>query len=225
MRKKKNGAARMEACAQWLLTTPEDLNAIRERAPFYLEIGCGKGGFITATAKANPDRFYIAVELVSDALVTALERAKAEEIPNLRFVNLNAKNLGEWFHPGEVAELYLNFSDPWPKKGHAKRRLTHRDFLAVYRPLLAEGGKICMKTDNVGLFDFSLEEIEAMGLTLNAMTRDLHNSPRNEGNIRTEYEENFSAQGYTINMLEIVKPAGFNPEVSPEFLTKGYRGE
>lgn len=202
MRKKKNGAARMEACAEWLLTTPEDLNAIRERAPFYLEIGCGKGGFITATAKANPDRYYIAVELVSDALVTALERAKAEEIPNLRFVNLNAKNLGEWFRPGEVAELYLNFSDPWPKKGHAKRRLTHRDFLAVYRPLLAEGGKICMKTDNVGLFDFSLEEFPEAGWRLEAVTRDLHHSEWAEGNIMTEYEKNFSEQGYPIHRLE-----------------------
>ena len=202
MRKKKNGAARMEACAQWLLTCPEDLNAIREKAPFYLEIGCGKGGFITATAKANPDRFYIAVELVSDALVTALERAKAEEIPNLRFVNLNAKNLGEWFSPGEVAEIYLNFSDPWPKKGHAKRRLTHRDFLAVYRPLLAEGGKICMKTDNVGLFDFSLEEFPEAGWRLEAVTRDLHHSEWAEGNIMTEYEKNFSEQGYPIHRLE-----------------------
>lgn len=202
MRKKKNGAARIEACADWLLKSPEDLDAIRNKAPFYLEIGCGKGGFITATAKANPHRFYIAVELVSDALVTALERAKEEEIPNLRFVNLNAKCLGEWFASGEVAEIYLNFSDPWPKKGHAKRRLTHRDFLAVYRPLLAEGGKICMKTDNVGLFDFSLEEFPEAGWRLEAVTRDLHRSEWAEGNIMTEYEKNFSEQGYPIHRLE-----------------------
>ncbi|MGM9647663.1 MAG: tRNA (guanosine(46)-N7)-methyltransferase TrmB [Eubacteriales bacterium] len=202
MRKKKNGAARMEACADWLLKTPEDLTALQEHAPFYLEIGCGKGGFITATAKANPDRFYIAVELVSDALVTALERAKAEEIPNLRFVNLNAKNLCEWFAEGEIAEIYLNFSDPWPKKGHAKRRLTYRDFLAVYKSLLADGGKICMKTDNVGLFDFSLEEFTEAGWRLEAVTRDLHHSEWAEGNIMTEYEKNFSEQGYPIHRLE-----------------------
>ena len=202
MRKKKNGASRIEACAEWLLKTPEDLNAVRDRAPFYLEIGCGKGGFITATAKANPDRFYIAVELVADALVTALEHAKEEEIPNLRFVNLNAKNLGDWFAPGEIAEIYLNFSDPWPKKGHTKRRLTHREFLEVYKPLLAKGGKICQKTDNVGLFDFSLEEFTQAGWRLEAVTRDLHHSEWAEGNIMTEYEKNFSEQGYPIHRLE-----------------------
>lgn len=202
MRKKKNGAARIEACADWLLRTPEDLLELKGNAPFYLEIGCGKGGFITATAMANPDRFYIAVELVSDALVTALERAKEAEIPNLRFVNLNAKNLGEWFSPGEIKEIYLNFSDPWPKKGHAKRRLTHRDFLAVYRPLLGADGRICMKTDNVGLFDFSLEEFPEAGWRLEAVTRDLHRSEWAEGNIMTEYEKNFSEQGYPIHRLE-----------------------
>lgn len=192
----------MEACADWLIRTPEELSALRTKAPFYLEIGCGKGGFITATAKANPDRFYIAVELVADALVTALERAKAEEIPNLRFVNLNAKNLEEWFTPGEIAQIYLNFSDPWPKKGHAKRRLTYRDFLAIYRNLLAEDGKICMKTDNRGLFEFSLEEFGETGWRLEAVTYDLHHSEWAEGNIMTEYEKNFSAQGFPIHRLE-----------------------
>ncbi len=202
MRKKKNGAARMAACADWLLTSPEDLKALPSGAPYYLEIGCGKGGFITQMAQANPDRFYIAVELVADALVIALERAKAENIPNLRFANLNANTLGEWFAAGQIAEIYLNFSDPWPKKGHAKRRLTYREFLAVYKPLLAEGGKICMKTDNVGLFDFSLEEFEAAGWRLEAVTRDLHHSAWAEGNIMTEYEKNFSEQGYPIHRLE-----------------------
>lgn len=207
MRKKKNGASRMEACADWLLKTPEDLAAIKENGPFYLEIGCGKGGFITETAKVNPDRFYIAVELVADALVTALERAKEDNIPNLRFANLNAKTLGEWFAQGEVAEIYLNFSDPWPKKGHTKRRLTHRDFLAVYQSILAKDGKICMKTDNVGLFDFSLEEFPEAGWRLEAVTRDLHNSRWAEGNIMTEYEKNFSSQGYPIHRLEAYPPA------------------
>ena len=189
MRKKKNGASRMEACADWLLKSPEDLAAIKDQGPFYLEIGCGKGGFITETAKVNPDRFYIAVELVADALVTALERAKEDNIPNLRFVNLNAKTLGEWFAPGEVAEIYLNFSDPWPKKGHTKRRLTHRDFLAVYQSILAKDGKICMKTDNVGLFDFSLEEYQACGLALSEVSYNLHENGNPDWNIVTEYEQ------------------------------------
>ena len=169
-----------------------------------------------------------AMERVTDCVVLAAERAASGEhgeLTNLRFLIDTADNLMHIFAPGSIDAIFLNFSDPWSKKGYAKRRLTHRRYLALYMNLLKDGGALRFKTDNVGLFDFSLEEIEAMGLTLNAMTRDLHNSPWNEGNIRTEYEENFSAQGYTINMLEIVKPAGFNPEVSPEFLTKGYRGE
>lgn len=205
MRKKKNGEARLAACAEWQLHSAEELAAFREankeRFPIYLEIGCGKGGFICQMAKRHPDRLFIAVELVTDALITALERAKAEEIENLRFINLNAKELPEWFHEGEVRELYLNFSDPWPKKGHAKRRLTYRAFLDIYKPLLAEGGRICFKTDNRPLFDFSLEEFEAAGWRMEEVTYDLHHSEWMEGNVMTEYEKNFSEQGYPIHRV------------------------
>ena len=122
--------------------------------------------------------------------------------------------------PGTVDGIFLNFSDPWSKKGYAKRRLTHRRYLAMYLNLLRDGGKLRFKTDNVGLFDFSLEEIEAIGLTPDIVTRDLHHSEWNEGNIMTEYETNFSEQGMNINMLEITKPTGMNPEIAPEFITK-----
>ena len=129
-----------------------------------------------------------------------------------------AKALPRIFAPGTVDAIFLNFSDPWPKKGYAKRRLTHRKYLAMYMNLLKNGGTLRFKTDNVGLFNFSLEEIEAMGLTPSVVTRDLHASEWNEGNIMTEYERNFSEQGMKINMLILHKPDGFNPPVDEAFL-------
>lgn len=205
MRKKKNGEARLAACADWQLHSAEELadfrDANKEKFPIYLEIGCGKGGFICQMAQRYPERQFIAVELVTDALITALERAKAEEIGNLRFINLNANQLTAWFGEGEVKELYLNFSDPWPKKGHAKRRLTYRTFLDIYKRLLGKDGRLCFKTDNRPLYDFSLEEFEAAGWRMEAVTYDLHHSEWMEGNIMTEYEKNFSEQGYPIHRV------------------------
>ena len=163
------------------------------------------------------------MERVTDCVVLAAERAASGEhgeLTNLRFLIDTADNLMHLFAKGTIDTILLNFSDPWSKKGYAKRRLTHRRYLAVYMNLLRDGGVLRFKTDNVGLFDFSLEEIEAMGLECRIVTRDLHASEWNEGNIMTEYEENFSSQGYKINMLEVVKPAGFCPEIAPEFLEK-----
>ena len=118
--------------------------------------------------------------------------------------------------------IFLNFSDPWSKKGYAKRRLTHRRYIALYMKLLKDGGKITFKTDNSGLFDFTLLELCDMGLTPDFVTRDLHRSARAEGNIMTEYEANFSSQGMAINMVELTKPEGFAPEVPSEFLQDSY---
>ena len=125
---------------------------------------------------------------------------KAADRPsdNLRFLIGDAEHLGEWVEPHSVSRIYLNFSDPWPKKGYAKRRLTHRRFLELYRTLLIEGGELYLKTDNVGLFDFSLEEFEAAGLTLTFMSRDFHATPEASDNIMTEYEANFSSKGMPI---------------------------
>ncbi|MBQ3126284.1 MAG: tRNA (guanosine(46)-N7)-methyltransferase TrmB, partial [Clostridia bacterium] len=172
--------------------------------------GCGKGGFAVQTAAAEPEYNLIALERISDVMVTALESADAaaETRPdNLRFLIGNAQQLPEWLPDGCLARIYLNFSDPWPKKGYAKRRLTHRGFLAIYRRLLAPGGEIRFKTDNVGLFDFTLEEAAADGWALSRLTRDLHHSEWAAGNIMTEYEKNFSAQGMPIHAVTLTDAA------------------
>ena len=228
MRKKKHSAERLSACEKYLFKPEQKLDeparAIGEGLDkVYLEIGAGKGGFACAMAERHADAAYFAMERVTDCVVLCAERAASGEfgeLNNLRFVIDTADNLMHVFAPGTVDAIFLNFSDPWSKKGYAKRRLTHRRYLAMYMNLLRDGGTINFKTDNVGLFDFSLEEIEAMGLTPDVVTRDLHASEWNEGNIMTEYERNFSEQGMKINMLRLTKPQGFNPEVAPEFLTK-----
>ena len=210
MRKKKHGAERIAACAAYLISDVAPLSRLgsdptalfSEARPVHMEIGCGKGSFAVGMAKANPQWNFIAVEKISDVACCALEKAKAtaEDRPgdNLRFLIGDAQFLAEWVEPHSVYRIYLNFSDPWPKKGYAKRRLTHRNFLALYRNILVEGGELYLKTDNEGLFDFSLEEFAAEGLTLLFSSRDFHKTPEAEGNVMTEYETNFSAQGMPI---------------------------
>ncbi len=226
MRKKKNGQARLDACRDRLLVTPSlpmerpALAASGECERVYLEIGAGKGGFACEMARREPSAAYFAMERVSDCVVLAAERAESGEygaLPNLKFINDTADNLLMLFALGTVDKLFLNFSDPWPKKGYAKRRLTHRRYLALYLNLLADGGVLRFKTDNVGLFDFTLEEISALGLTPEIVTRDLHSSEYNEGNVMTEYERNFSEQGMKINMLVLKKPEGFAIEIPYDF--------
>ncbi len=233
MRKKKNSESRLLACEKYLFKTDEVMTDPASRIgeglnKVFLEIGAGKGGFACAMAERHSDTAYFAMERVTDCVVLAAERAASGEygeLDNLRFVIDTADNLMHIFERGSVDGIFLNFSDPWSKKGYAKRRLTHRRYLAMYMNLLRDGGVLRFKTDNVGLFDFSLEEIEAMGLIPTIVTRDLHASEWNEDNIMTEYEKNFSEQGMKINMLELRKPDGFNPEIAPEFLTKEkYRG-
>ena len=214
MRKKKNGAARIAACGELLiedtLRLKEDPEyAFEAKRPLYIEIGCGKGNFACGIAAAHPQANFIAMEKVPDVACLALEKAKsrAEERPvpdNLRFIIGDAKNLSEWFPDSCADGLYLNFSDPWPKAGHAKRRLTYRAFLELYRKLLKDGGALVLKTDNVGLFDFSLEEFEACGLEIVWQTRDLHNSEYNEGNVMTEYEAKFSSKGFPICSAKVI---------------------
>lgn len=231
MRKKKNGEARLDACAELVLdniTMPmSDPGAVMNMsgAPVFLEIGAGKGGFACGMAEKYPEAAYFAMERVSDCVVLGAEKAKeifGESGGNLRFIIDTADNLLKIFEKGSVDRIFLNFSDPWSKKGYAKRRLTHRRYLAVYFNLLKDGGKITFKTDNDGLFDFSLDELSAIGIKLDKMTRDLHASEWNEGNIMTEYERAFSSQGVLINMLEVTKPRDFNPEISPEFYDREF---
>ena len=205
MRKKKHGAERIAACADLIFTTRDEIeNFLKEKgSAIELEIGCGKGDFAIEASKRT-DKPFIAMERFSDVAVVAMEKAKVAGCDNLHFIVGDAAQLlPVLFQKGEVDTIYLNFSDPWPKKGYAKRRLTHRNFLALYKELLPENGKIVFKTDNVGLFDFSLEEFEAMGLRMEELCRDLHNSPYNEGNIQTEYERNFSAKGFPIHRVVV----------------------
>ncbi|MBE6604530.1 MAG: tRNA (guanosine(46)-N7)-methyltransferase TrmB [Ruminococcaceae bacterium] len=210
-RKKKHGAERIAACAALLIEDTaklkEDPHAFfAEKRPLHLEIGCGKGSFACGISAQRPDVNLIAMEVVADVMVTALERAMAcrdDRPDNLRFLIGNAENLTDWFPAHSVDCLYLNFSDPWHKSRHAKRRLTHRDFLARYREVLKVGGVLRFKTDNVNLFEFSLEEFAAMGLRTENLTRDLHNSPYNEGNIMTEYEKSFSEKGFPIHAVTV----------------------
>ena len=208
MRKKKHGEERILACAELLIQDPTVLKgdpaaAFSDKSrKLCLEIGCGKGNFAVGMAEKNADCNFIAMERVRDVCCLALEKAMAQKETrpdNLRFIIGDADNLEEWFPEHCLDVLYLNFSDPWPKAGHAKRRLTHRKYLAKYKKLLKEGGLLIFKTDNVGLFDFSIEEFAEFGLKIEWMTRDLHNSERAEGNVMTEYEKNFSEKGFTIN--------------------------
>ena len=207
MRKKKHGAERIEACGELRISDPALMkegfaDIFKNDAPVHMEIGCGKGNFACGMAKKYPDVNFVAVERVADVCCIALEKAKAaseeRERDNLRFLIGDAKILAETVKPHSLDCIYLNFSDPWPKKGHAKRRLTHRSFLEIYKNLLKEDGLLRLKTDNVGLFDFSLEEFEAIGANIIWHTRDLHASDKNADNIMTEYEKNFSDKGFSI---------------------------
>ena len=171
-------------------------------APLHVEIGMGKGKFITTLAQKHPEVNYIGVERYDSVLIRAVEKRKAQkelaELTNLTFLSEDAAKLPEVFAPGEVDRIYLNFSDPWPKDRHAKRRLTSKQFLAIYEQFLKPEGEICFKTDNRDLFDFSVEEAKAEGWELTEVTYDLHHSPYAEGNVMTEYEEKFSSKGNPI---------------------------
>ena len=207
MRKKKHGAERIAACSELLIENIEILKdgfdgIFPESRPVHMEIGCGKGNFASGMAAKHQDVNFVAVEKVSDVCCIALEKAKARTVErpndNLRFIIGDAKNLAENVKPHSLDCIYLNFSDPWPKSGHAKRRLTHRGFLEIYKNMLKPGGILKLKTDNVGLFDFSLEEFEAFGAEILWHTRDLHSTPENADNVMTEYEKNFSDKGTPI---------------------------
>lgn len=168
-----------------------------------LEIGCGKGRFTIGMAELNPDKAFIGVETQHDIAYYPAKAAKDKKLDNVRIICANAENLTEWFEPGEIKEIYLNFSDPWPKARHTKRRLTHRNFLEKYKQLLGKGGHLRFKTDNRGLFDFSVEEFKEFGLEIIALSYDLHNSEY-DNPVQTEYEQKFSALGTPINFCEVV---------------------
>lgn len=171
--------------------------------PIRIEIGMGKGRFIMELAKQNPDINYIGIEKYSSVLIRAVEKQTEEQLKNILFIRMDAEIIEDVFAAGEVDRIYLNFSDPWPKDRHAKRRLTSRQFLGRYNNILKRDGVVEFKTDNRLLFDFSVEEVEPAGWQITALTYDLHNSEMAEGNIMTEYETKFSGMGTPINKMII----------------------
>ena len=206
-RPKKNREKRMEKVNRLFAITDEngvvDIDASFENeGELYLEIGCGKGSFICGLSDQYPEKRLLAVELVQDVLMMAMEKADRENKKNICFLNANAENIADILPEGSVSRLYLNFSDPWPKKRNAKRRLTSPLFLERYKKILAPKGKIFFKTDNKGLFDYSLESFVENGFKVSNVCFDLHaDEVFSVDNIKTEYEINFSAKGFLINRL------------------------
>lgn len=202
MRKKPNLPARMDACAQYQVKNPEDFKgrwseSFASGKPLHIEIGCGKGRFTVNTSEALPEIFLVAVEIVPDAMVMAMEAAQAKALDNVKFIHGDAKMLEQFFAEGEVERLYLNFSDPWPHNRQAKRRLTYVTFLESYKKLLTPGGEIHFKTDNSPLFEYSLLQFKKCGFQLFEIDRDLHKY--GPVGIMTDYEIKFSSQGFPIN--------------------------
>lgn len=202
MRKKKNLIPRMDRCGDRLIRDPYDRRGhwrdlMPQAREIWLELGCGKGRFTAGTAEANPDVLYLAVEMVPDAMVVAMERCVTAGLTNVFFVDANADQLPSFFAPGEIDRIYINFCDPWPSNRHAKRRLTHGNFLRLYRQVLKEGGQIHFKTDNQPLFEFSVEELPQFGFELSEVTRNLHE--HGPVGIMTDYEAKFHELGQPIN--------------------------
>ncbi|WP_026517683.1 tRNA (guanosine(46)-N7)-methyltransferase TrmB [Butyrivibrio sp. MC2021] len=167
--------------------------------PIHIEIGMGKGRFIMDMAALNPDINYIGIEKYSSVLLRAIQKQEELQLPNVIFIRMDAEVITEVFAPAEVDKIYLNFSDPWPKDRHAKRRLPSREFLGRYDKILKPEGVVEFKTDNRDLFQFALDEVEPAGWTLDAVTYDLHHDEvMNRGNVMTEYEEKFSSLGNPI---------------------------
>ena len=205
LRKRRNADMR-QVKAAFLYNSPEEKErlqgswcALYGGQTLALEIGCGKGRFIAETAAAEPDTLFVAVERDDTALLLTAEKGIAAALSNLRCLPVNAQDLPNFFAEGELDRLYLNFSDPWPKSRYAKRRLTHRALLALYAKLLKKDALIHMKTDNQGLFEFSLGEFSAAGFVLEAVHLDFHKTGL--PNVMTEYEEKFSSQGMPIYHL------------------------
>ena len=222
MRKKRNFEARMDACGDLLLVqgangilnmkeAAENYRALIDFAgafgnenPVALEIGCGKGGFVIALAQQNPNVNYLALEKMSNVILTPMEEVKNVGVENVRFLNIRAECLPCYIPENSLDCIYLNFSTPLPKLGYATQRLTHRNFLQVYKKLLKKGGRILQKTDDRNFFDFSLEEYKACGFALENVTYNLHENGNPEWNIVTEYEQKWVERGLPIHRGEAI---------------------
>ena len=222
MRRKRNFDGRMDACSHLLLArgangilnmkeAAENFRALVDFSavfwndnPVALEIGCGKGGFVIALATKNPSMNYVALEKMSNVILTPLEEVVEKGIENIRFLNIRAECLPCYIPEGSIDAIYLNFSTPLPKLGYASQRLTHRNFLNMYKKLLKKGGRIYQKTDNRDFFDFSLEEYKACGFALENVNYNLHENGNPDDNIVTEYERKWVEMGLPIHRVEAV---------------------
>ena len=207
------GADEVIASSNYVIHNPEEQRGkwnqvFSNTQPIYMEIGMGKGKFITTLATMHPDINYIGVEIYTSVLLRAVQRIEKEqlELPNLKFLCVDAKEMDAFFAKDEIDRIYLNFSDPWPKDRHAKRRLPSRQFLARYEQYLKPNGRIEFKTDNRGLFDFGVSEAQDTGWNFEVLTYDLHNNEElMHNNVMTEYEEKFSSQGNPIHKYVIYR--------------------
>lgn len=213
VRKRKNGDIRRAALGELLLPFDKETPApipleslFPGKTEFRLEIGCGKGAFITTLAEKHPDVGFLAVERVGDVILLAAEKAKKANLQNIRFLCCDAEYLPRLLPIHFARRIYLNFCDPWPKARHMKRRLTYRESLLRIASLMEPGGAVEFKTDNAELFEFSIPEFEAAGFSLRNITHDLHGSEWASDNIMTEYEASFTAKGVPIHRLEAYFP-------------------
>ena len=206
VRKRKGAEEHLANHPQYVILEPEAAKGkwhelFGNDNPIHIEVGSGKGAFITGMAQQNPDINYIGIDIQLSVLSYALDKVLASGAENVKLLRVDGSALTNYFEDGEVDMMYLNFSDPWPKDRHAKRRLTSTHFFGFYDKILIPDGQVIFKTDNRDLFDFSLEQVPLAGWKLLNYTYDLHNSEYNEGNIMTEYETKFSAMGTPINRL------------------------
>ena len=206
VRNRKGATELLEAHPQYVILNPADAKGRWQEIfgndhPIHVEVGSGKGTFVSGMAKANPEINYIGIDIQKSVLSYALDKVLATDVPNIKLLWVDGSDLTDYFEEGEIDRLYLNFSDPWPKKRHEKRRLTYQSFLATYQQILPENGEIHFKTDNRGLFEYSLVSFSQYGMKLKGVWLDLHASDF-EDNVLTEYEQKFANKGQVIYRVE-----------------------
>ena len=206
VRNRKGATELLEAHPQYVILNPADAKGRWQEIfgndhPIHVEVGSGKGAFVSGMAKANPEINYIGIDIQKSVLSYALDKVLATDVSNIKLLWVDGSDLTDYFEEGEIDRLYLNFSDPWPKKRHEKRRLTYQSFLATYQQILPENGEIHFKTDNRGLFEYSLVSFSQYGMKLKGVWLDLHASDF-EDNILTEYEQKFANKGQVIYRVE-----------------------
>ncbi|MCY7017905.1 tRNA (guanosine(46)-N7)-methyltransferase TrmB [Streptococcus sanguinis] len=206
VRNRKGATELLEAHPQYVILNPADAKGRWQEIfgndhPIHVEVGSGKGAFVSGMAKANPEINYIGIDIQKSVLSYALDKVLATDVSNIKLLWVDGSDLTDYFEEGEIDRLYLNFSDPWPKKRHEKRRLTYQSFLATYQQILPENGEIHFKTDNRGLFEYSLVSFSQYGMKLKGVWLDLHASDF-EDNVLTEYEQKFANKGQVIYRVE-----------------------